>query len=305
MNKRFVSVLLFALVVSAVASTIVYRLVLAQMSASSKAAGTQVVVATHTLGEGLMIKAEDVTLAEWNGPVPQGALTNVADAVGRGVIDTIYEHEAILDSRIAGKGVGAGLASIIPAGMRAVAVRVNDVVGVGGFLTPGTHVDVLIAGNPPGSQASATGTRTKTLLQDIEVLSAGQNLQKDAEGKPVNVTVVNLLVTPAQAEILSLASNETRIQLVLRNPLDKEITKTPGTAVSYLFAGGEPPAEAPSAAPKAVVHRKAAPPPPPPVAPVVEKPAPPITVEVILGSKRSETTFPDAEKQSKPEGKQP
>lgn len=300
MNRRFISVLLFALVVSAVASTIVYRLILAQVSASSKPVSAQLVVATRTLGNGVMIKPDDVKVADWSGPVPEGAITEVDDAIGRGVIDTIYEHEAVVESRIAGKGMGAGLATIIPPGMRAVAVRVNDVVGVGGFLTPGTHVDVLIAGNPPSAQASTTGTRTKTLLQDIQVLSAGQNLQKDAEGKPVNVTVVNLLVSPAQAEVLSLASNEARIQLVLRNPLDKEITKTPGTAVSYLFSGGEPEPEAPKPAP--VVRRRAPAPPPPAPAPVIAKPEPPITIEVITGSKKTETTFQD---QSKTEGKQP
>jgi pilus assembly protein CpaB len=221
--------------------------------------------------------------------------------IGRGVIESIYQGEAVLDSRISGKGVGGGLAAIIPPGMRAVAVRVNDVVGVGGFITPGTHVDVLIAGNPPGTQAAVTGTRTKTLLQNIEVLSAGQNLQKDAEGKPVNVTVVNMLVTPEQAEVLSLASNEARIQLVLRNPMDKEVAKTSGTSVSYLFNGTEPP---PAAEPAKQVARRKEPPPPPPAPPVIEKPAPPLVVEVIHGSKKTESKFENVDKQTKAEGKQ-
>ena len=119
---------------------------------------------------------------------------------------------------------------------RAVALKVNDIVGVAGFVTPGMRVDVLIAGNPPNSRNSELGTRTRTILQNIEVLSAGQNIQKDAEGKPVSVQVVNLLVTPEQAETLSLATQET-IRLVLRNPLDNEVTKTPGTALANLFGG--------------------------------------------------------------------
>lgn len=304
MSKRFISVLIFAVIVSAIASTIVYRLVLAQLAANAKGVETPIVVATHTLGTGDLIKAEDVKIASWTGPVPQGALSRVDDVVGRGVIDTIYMGEAVLDTRIAANGVGAGLAAIIPTGMRAVAVRVNDVVGVGGFITPGTHVDVLIAGNPPGAQSQQTGTRTKTLLQNIEVLSAGQNLQKDAEGKPVNVTVVNLLVTPEQAEILSLASNEARIQLVLRNPLDKEIAKTPGTAVSYLFSGGEPPPEAPKPAPAKPVARKKEPPPPPPPPAAVQAPPAPIKVEVYQGSKKTESTFEGEPKAPNAGGKQ-
>ena len=137
------------------------------------------------------------------------------------------------------KGAGGGLAATIPKGMRAVAVKVNEVVGVAGFVTPGMRVDVLISGNPPSTQASAHNMVTKTLLQNIEVLSAGQEYKKDAEGKPIPVQVVNLLTTPAQAEKLSLATNQTTIQLVLRNPMDTEIAKTSGLAVSNLFFGTE------------------------------------------------------------------
>ena len=119
------------------------------------------------------------------------------------------------------KGAGGGLASMIPEGMRAVAMRVNEVVGVAGFVTPGMRVDVLISGTPGATNTSAAlGVQTKTMLQNMEVLSAGQDFKKDAEGKPIAVQVVNLLVTPEQAEMLSLASTQTTIQLVLRNPLD-------------------------------------------------------------------------------------
>jgi pilus assembly protein CpaB len=193
--------------------------------------------------------------------------------------------------------------------MRAVAVRVNDIVGVAGFVTPGSHVDILIAGNPPGATGN-NGTVTKTLLQNMMVLSAGQNIQKDAEGKPVSVPVVNVLVTPEQAEILSLASNDARIQLVLRNPTDKEEAKPPGTALAYLFNGLKPPPDASKAgaskagaagAPRQV--RRPPPPPPPPPKPEPEKVAPPpITVEVIHGSRRAETKFAGEESpgQNKP-----
>ena len=293
MNKRLISVLVFAFVIATVASVILYRLISAQLTANAKVAANRVLVASHNLETGALIREGDVKVADWGGPVPSGTLAKPEDAIGRGVVEPIYEGEPIIDGRIAARGAGAGLAATIPPGMRAVAVRVNDVVGVAGFVTPGMHVDLLIAGNPPGASA-AIGTQTKTLLQNIEVLSAGQNIQKDAEGKPVSVGVVNLLVNPEQAEILSLASNETRIQLVLRNPTDKEIAKTTGTAIAYLFKGGEPPPPSPAGkSPVRPVARKAAPPPPPPpLEPVkTEKVVVPITVEVIHGSTKTETKF--------------
>ena len=302
MNKRLLSVLGFALVVSAVASFILYRLISTKLASSAKASTTQVVVASRPLELGTLVKESDLKVVEWSGAHLKGSFTTPADVVGRGVISAIYEGEPVLDSRLAAKGAGAGLAATIPPGMRAVAVRVNEVVGVAGFAVPGMRVDILIAGNPPGV-SNNLGTLTKTLLQNIEVLSAGQNIQKDAEGKPVTVPVVNLLVTPEQAEILSLASNETRIQLVLRNPIDTETTKTPGTAIANLFSGntGTLPAAVtskpvmtakPKMQPVAMPAKPAVAPPPP------EKVVIPLTVEVITGTRRSETKFkPEEEKQ--------
>jgi len=180
------------------------------------------------------------------------------------------------------------LAATIPPGMRAVALRVNEVVGVAGFVTPGMKVDVLIAGTPPNNKNSDLGTRTKTLLQNIEVLSAGQNIQKDAEGKPVSVPVVNVLVTPEQAEILSLASNETRIQLILRNPIDTEQSKTLGTNLAALFNENvkrlPPDSNRPRVSKPQAAVQPAAPVPPPKV-------SVPIIVEVIHGSQKAEVKF--------------
>jgi pilus assembly protein CpaB len=173
--------------------------------------------------------------------------------------------------------------------MRAVAVRVNDVVGVAGFVVPGMRVDILISGAPPGNNVG--GNQTRTLLQNIEVLSAGQDFKKDNEGKPLGVGVVNLLVTPEQAEMLSLASNQTTIQLVLRNPLDTQVAKTPGTAVSELFAVNGP-RKRPD--PTKVYVRVAAKPAPAPP-PVEVKPAPPVrqtfVMEVINGNRKTESKF--------------
>ena len=238
MNQRVSVILVIALLVSGVATLLVYRVV-ASRSANGSPQTVTVVRAAHTLDIGALLKDSDLTSGPWVGSVPAGMAVKKDALIGRGVVAAIYEGEPIMDSRLAANGAGAGLAATIPTGMRAVAVRVNDIVGVAGFVLPGMHVDVLIAGLPPNSPVG-NGPEVKTVLQNIEVLSAGQNYQKDAEGKPVVVPVVNLLVTPEQAEILSLASNETRIQLVLRNPLDTQSPKTPGVSVAGLFSSGKP-----------------------------------------------------------------
>ena len=240
MSKRLISVLIFAFIVSAGASFLLYRLVSSRMSADAKQPTTQVMVAARSLPVGTLIGEMDIKLGAWSGPLPANAISKKEDVIGRGVIANIYEGEPILDSRLAAKGAGAGLAATIPEGMRAVAVRVNEVVGVAGFVVPGMRVDILVMGQPPGGSAG-TGTITKTLLQNVEVLSAGQNIQKDAEGKPVTVQVVNLLVTPKDAEILSLASNDMRIQLILRNPLDTKESKPTGTNAAEILRSGAAP----------------------------------------------------------------
>jgi pilus assembly protein CpaB len=286
MNKRFVAVLAFALAVSAIATLLFYRLIAARLTAIPKTVTTEVLVATRNLEVGSLIRDSDVKTANWPGAAPQNAIFKREDVVNRGVVASMYQGEVFIESRLAPKGAGAGLAATIPPGMRAVAVRVNEVVGVSGYVVPGMRVDVLIAGSPPNAPQNL-GSQIKTLLQNIEVLSAGQNIQKDAEGKPILVAVVNLLVTPEQAEVLSLASNETRIQLVLRNPLDTKIAKTSGSAVANLFSGQKlaPPA---SGGPPAPRRPKAQAPP----APEVKKaPPPPIVVEVLHGGKKTDATF--------------
>jgi pilus assembly protein CpaB len=284
MNQRLFSVLIFAFVVSAGASLLLYRLIASRVTANAKQPSAQVIVASRTLELGTLIRESDLRMGDWPGTLPHGALLRKEDVVGRGVMAAIYDGEPVLESRLAPKGAGAGLAATIPAGMRAVAVRVNEVVGVAGFVVPGMRVDVLISGNPPGAQSSA-GMVSRTLLQNIEVLSAGQNFQKDAEGKPVQVQVVNLLVTPEQAEILSLASNETRIQLVLRNPLDTQTAKLNGIALSTLYGGPIKPPEVPRPRP-AMARVKL------PLPVELPKPAGPVTVEVMNGNKRMEAKFP-------------
>lgn len=297
MNKRFIGVLTFAFIVALGASLVLYR-VLQNRPQTAKAAPVtvSVVLAAHDLEVGAVLKEDDLTLAEWPGAVPTGASTRIDDLKGRGVITPIYAKEPVIDSRLAPKGAGGGLAAMIPPGMRAVAVRVNEVVGVAGFVVPGMRVDVLISGNSPGGSGSM-GTLTRTMLQYIEVLSAGQDFKKDNEGKPIAVQVVTLLVTPEQAEQLSLASTQTSIQLILRNKLDREVAKTPGTAVANLFSGAKGiPLPRPAGETQPPVRRQAAPR-HAPVAPAARElpPAPPkketFTMEIISGSAKTEKKF--------------
>ncbi|MGC9947034.1 MAG: Flp pilus assembly protein CpaB [Bryobacteraceae bacterium] len=291
MNQRFISVLVFAFVVAGCASLLLYRLTVSHGSAQAAPSTAKALVASRNLELGAIIKDTDVKDTPWAGALPTNAVLKREDVIGRGVTTTIYEGEPIVENRLAPKGAGGGLAAMIPSGMRAVAVRVNDVVGVAGFVVPGMRVDILISGSPPNNNASQ-GSLTRTLLQNIEVLSAGQDFKKDNEGKPLGVGVVNLLVTPEQAEMLSLASNQTTIQLVLRNPLDTQVAKTPGTAVVELFAVNGPRKRPEPERVYVKVPSKPAPPPPPPVE---VKPPPPVrqtfVMEVINGNRKTETKF--------------
>lgn len=289
MNHRFLSVLGVALLVAAAASFVLYRLM--AKPAPKVLPATAVVVAARDLPVGTLIREVDLAMDRRTGRMPAGTARRKGELVGRGVIAPVYHDEIVIESRLAPKGAGAGLAAMIPDGMRAAAVRVNEVVGVAGFALPGMRVDVLISGTPPGEGAPGRPRSvTRTLLQNIEVLSAGQKFQKDAEGKPVVAQVVNLLVTPEQAELLSLASNQTTIQLVLRNPLDAKLANPPGAALPALFGG-------PLGGRDAANRGQVAPPRAQRTAPAVRRPdpkpapQPPLVVELIHGVKRSETRF--------------
>jgi pilus assembly protein CpaB len=283
MNRKSTTVLVMAFLIASVCTFLVWRVLANNIAAAHRASVKKVVAASGNIRLGTVLTAANLTTIEIAGSLPKGTIQDRKDVIGRGVISDLYDGEPILESRLAAPGSGGGLAATIPTGMRVAAIKVDDVVGVAGFATPGMRVDVLGSGNPPGNQVSDQGPLVKTLLQNIEVKSAGTDIQKDAEGKPHQVQVVNLLVTPEQAETLSLASSQMKIQLVLRNPLDTEIAKVPGSAMATLFSGvAGPPAPKPRIVTKAV--------------PKPERPV--YSVEVINGSKHSEASF------AAPEGKQ-
>jgi pilus assembly protein CpaB len=234
------TIFLVAIVIASACCWLVYRIVNVKMSTAKPLSTTIVIAASKDIPLGAVLTTPDLTTMTLSGTPPKGAILKQEDAVGRGVITNISQGEPILDSQLASLGSGGGLAPTIPQGMRACAVRVDEVVGVAGFVTPGMRVDVLASGNPPG-EGQNEGVVTETILQNIQVLSAGTDIQRDQEGKPLQVQVVNLLVTPEQAELLSLAANSLKIQLVLRNPLDTQMTKVPTTSMSNLFGSQAPP----------------------------------------------------------------
>src|SRR5262245_24746379 len=241
-----------------------------------------VLVAASNLEIGAELRAEGVRVIEWPAnSVPQGALSNPEEAVGRGVILPVIQYEPILPLKLASKEAGAGLPPAIPPGLRAISVRVNEVIGVAGYVVPGTRVDVVVVVSPSNKQEDMT---SKVILTDVQVLAAGTKLEQDGNAeKPVAVSVVTLLVNPDEAERLTLASTEGKIQLALRNPLDKENPPTTGVKPAALL--GTPP-------PVRRVSTRMAPSLASAVPVVVEEPP---TVEIIRGDKRAREVVRDQE----------
>ena len=291
MDRRFLTVLGVSLVFALVVSSVFYQMT-SRGSGPKKAEPTDmkdVVVATRPLGIGVMVKPADVKVTRVPGEAfPKGAFSKVEEVLDRPVVSNILLDEPLLEGRLAVKGSGLGLAPTIPVGMRAVTVRVNDVAGAAGFVLPGLKVDVLVTGHPPTGDSNMT----TTVLQNVLVLSAGQAMQSDARGTPVSVSTVTLLVTPNDAETLTLANGEGRIQLVLRNSSDQTVEQTTGRYISELYGAPRKPA-APAAtavvrrpAPRPVVIAAAPPPPPPPPPPLDQ-------IVVIRGTQKTVETMPN------------
>ncbi len=289
MDRRFLTVLAVSLLFALVVSGIFY-----QMTArgggpkrEEKVEQRDLVTASRPLPVGVSIKPADVKLVKV--PVdqfPKGAFTKIEEVIDRPVVSNILAEEPVLEGRLAVRGSGIGLAPVIPVGMRAVSVRVNEVVGVAGFVLPGMRVDVLVTGRPP----EGSTTMTTTVLQNILVLSAGQTMQPDARGQAINAPTVTLLVSPEHAEVLTLAGNEGHIQLVLRNGSDQGMEKTPGHDLHQLYGGFRQrklPAEDKPRVKRPVTQVAAVAPPPPPK-PVL--PPPPDEVVVIRGNTKTVET---------------
>jgi pilus assembly protein CpaB len=233
-----------------------------------------VIVAAQDLQIGAALRQEDLRAIQWpSNAVPAGSFGKPEDLIGRGLIMPVMTNEPFLPSKLASKEAGAGLPPVIPEGQRALSVRVNDVVGVAGYVLPGTRVDVVATVNPTQNQIDVT---SKVILTNVQVLAAGTRIEQDEKNKPIQVSVVTLLVNPDEAEKLTLASTEGKIQLALRNPLDKTAPLTYGIKPAVLMGTGAPVRRVASAS----TQRK-------PQLQVAPAPAPAPTVEIIRGDKRA------------------
>lgn len=280
-TRRIIIALVAALVLTGGATYVFTRLRGSGASVQMK----KVVVASKELAAASILKAGDLTTADW--PVnlaTTGVFSKVDDVVGRALVYPVGDKDIIRERDLAAPGSGLGLAPKIPPGMRAVSVRSNEVVGVAGFLYPGSRVDVLATLRPTAGPAGVVEPITQTILQDVEVLTAGQRFQPDPEGKPQPVNVVTLLLTPEDSQRLMLATSQATIQFVLRSGADKEIVVTESVSVADLLGKSKKPL-----LPPPIVRR-----PGKYIPPTVMKAARPkdfYTVEVIQGDKRSEEKF--------------
>jgi pilus assembly protein CpaB len=284
-NTRTLIVLAVALVAASIATFGVYQAIRSMPVREVEVAHKFVVVAARAMPAGTKVTEGDVRLAPWpeRSMIP-GAFEKIDQVANRGLVAPLLENEPLAEAKLAPIEAGAGLPPTITPGMRAISVRVNEVVGVAGFVTPGTRVDVLVT-----LKQNENNSLTRVVVSNVQVLTAGTRYEQ-AKDKPEAIpsSVVTLLLAPADAERVVLAANDGQIMLALRNPLDVESTATPGTRLASLFGEAPPPAPARAAAsrPKAPVVQ---PPPPPPVA---QAPPPPkvYSVEAIRGAKRSEET---------------
>ncbi len=237
-----------------------------------------VVVAATDLELGAELRPDDVRVVDWPASaMPMGAFSDPEEVLGRGLVMPVIQNEPLLPMKLAGKGAGAGLPVVIPEGKRAVSVRVNEIIGVAGYVLPGTKVDVLATVTPTERQSDMT---TKLVLSNVQVLAAGTKMEQDGEqGKPIAVNVVTLLVTPEESERLTLGATEGKIQLALRNPLDKSVPETPGVKAAALLGAA-------SARPTARGTRSSRP--VATVATATPAPVPEPTVEIIRGDKRQQ-----------------
>src|SRR5882724_3616447 len=198
-----------------------------------------VVVAATDLDVGAELTREEIRIIDWPAnAVPAGAFSDPKDVIGRGIVLPIIQNEPILPMKLASVEAGSGLPPAIPPGLRAVSVKVNEVIGVAGYVLPGTRVDVVATVSPTQQSTDMT---SKVILTNVQVLAAGTKLERDGDkNKPIPVSVVTLLVDPEEAERLTLASTEGKIQLALRNPLDKTMPMTHGIRPAALLGFGAP-----------------------------------------------------------------
>jgi Flp pilus assembly protein CpaB len=272
MQRRLITVIVFALIAAFASSTVLYRIISAKSAHASDSATTRLYVASRDLSAGALIGETDIHLLNWPGVVNPAWLSRREDLLGRGLNVAINSGEPFPGNRLAAKGAGMGFASGIPRGMRVVPVHVDEQSGLARLVVAGMHVDVL-----SNESAGGTSTATHTILQNVKIFSTEQANEKNLKDKPATAQSVNLLVSPQQAEVLSQAIAQNRIQLVLRNPLDE-------TSIADVIAK-----EVKPALPATRKLREAAPASEKKVE-ALETPKPALpTVEIVQGTKRTVT----------------
>jgi pilus assembly protein CpaB len=283
-TTRLLFVLLLALAVAAAASYAVFRAMSRIAVRQIEVATTPAVVASRSIAVGTLLTKDDVKVVAWPAKAPVPGVFAATEAVlNRGAIVTIAENEPLTETKLAPVGSGGGLPPTIPDGMRAISVRTNEVIGVAGFVVPGTRVDVLVTVRSGG--AARDESMSRVVVSNVQVLTAGTRFDQEKarqDGKPIPTTVVTLVVSPDDAEKIALDSNEGQITLTLRNPLDVAPTATQGARMAGLMGvPSAPPEPAPRTPPGRRVQK--------PVRAPVGEPAPkPYTVEAIRAAKRTE-----------------
>jgi pilus assembly protein CpaB len=293
---------MFALVAGLGTALLLARFLDKRNGGGSAIAVSGVVVAATDLPLAAKLKVEDLKILEWPADhVPAGAVTDPKDLVGRVLISRVLAMQPLLPGMLAAKNAGSGLAALIPSNMRAIAVHVDDVVGVAGFIHADDRVDVLVTMRPT---SGGSGSTTKLFMQNIKVLAVGQEVDNGDKTRlhATPATVATLLVSPQDAERLVLAQTEGRIMLTLRSWTDSQPVSTEGANPSDLV-GGAPVAQkdaTPGAAPahQAAGRRgrggkdKGAPPPPPLAieAPQTDK------VEILRGDRFEQRNFQRGDK---------
>lgn len=278
-QHRTLIVMLVAVMTAALGSYGIYRAVLRMPVREVEVASVQVVVAAQPLTMGTRLDANHLRVVDWPSRNPvAGAFSDPKELVNRGLISAIAENEPITMTKVASLEAGAGLPPVIPEGMRAISVKVNEVVGVAGFVVPGTIVDVLVTVRE--SDGKQDQPMTRTVVSKVQVLTAGTKYdqEKSKSGEPIPTSVVTLAVVPEDAERIALAGNEGKITLALRNPLDTLATDTKGVKLPALMRGNNPEPVVDRTLNRVIKK----------VAPPLSPPPPPIyTVETIRAAKRS------------------
>ena len=277
-RNRTLLVLLVAIGLAGLATYGVFRTIRGIPVREVEVATKFVVVANENLPLGTRLAKEQVKVVGWPAATPiDGSFDSVDAVLGRGVIQPVQANEPLTETKLAPKEAGAGLSPSIPQGMRALSVKVNDVIGVAGFTVPGARVDVVVV------LKERENSMARVVVSNLQVLTAGTryDIEQAKDGKPMPSNVVTLLVTPEQAERITLAQSNGSITLVLRNPLDVAPTETNGIRLAGLMGN---PSTAPVQKP-AQPRRKAVETP----AVVVEVPPPtkPYSVEAIRAGKRT------------------